>query len=165
MSTPRIISWAITAFLLLLTASALRAVADDTRHSRSHMRSKIAAIPHHTDIKADTFLLPPRDSITLSGYDKPLRTTHETLLVTNSTARPVTGIALTINYLDMKGRQLHSRTDTLLIRIPPGETRMLRFPSWDRQQSYYYHLGPEPRSSRFTPYTVSIHTDFVTHPL
>ncbi|MDE6371258.1 MAG: FxLYD domain-containing protein [Duncaniella sp.] len=161
----RIISGAITAVITLLTMSALHAAPDDTRHSRSRMLRKTETLTHRHNAKADTLRLPPRDSITLSGYDKPLRTTHETLLVTNSTSRPVTGIGLTVNYLDMQGRQLHSRTDTLLIAVPPGETRMLRFPSWDRQQSYYYHLGPEPRSSRFTPYTISIRTDFITHPL
>ncbi len=165
MTTPRFIYGASAAILaLLIAASALSAAADDTRHSRSRMHSLLErpSAPSPA-IVPDTLRLPSRDSISLAGYDKPLRTTHETLLVTNSTTRKLTGLCITVTYLDMQGRQLHRRTDTLTVSIPPAETRLLRFPSWDRQQSYYYHLGPAPRSSRFTPYTVSILTDFTLH--
>lgn len=110
---------------------------------------------------ADTLYLPSRDSIQASGYDKPLRTNRETILLTNATSRPLQGLALTITYLDMQGRQLHERTDTLNTAIPAGGTRMLRLATWDTQHSYYYHRGQKPRTANVTPYDIRCRIDFI----
>jgi len=57
--------------------------------------------------------------ITISGYEKPLRSRHETMLVTNNdSARTVTTLTLNITYSDMQGRTLHSRTVTSSLTVP-----------------------------------------------
>lgn len=153
-----------------LAAAAITGVADDTRtHGRLQGRHGLLtpsvrtgyAIP---SAPADTLRLPPRDSVSLSGYDKPLRATRETLLLTNSSSRPLGSVALTITYTDLQGRHLHTRTDTLAASVPPGQTRLVSLRSWDVQQSYWYHLGQQPRTLRVTPYAVSCTVDFITVP-
>lgn len=109
----------------------------------------------------DTLCNPSRDSIQASGYDKPLRTNRETILITNSTCRPLRSVALTLTYTDMQGRQLHQRTDTMPAAIPAGHTRMLRLATWDTQHSYYYHRGQKPRTANVTPYDITCHVDFM----
>lgn len=95
------------------------------------------------------------DSIIFSGYDKTLTSTKESVLVSNRLEAPVESVRIRIDYLDAKGRMLHSRTVTLKTDVPPGETRKLDFRSWDNQQTYFYCLGPEPRRTA-TPYSVKI---------
>ncbi|MCM1336796.1 MAG: hypothetical protein NC187_03895 [Candidatus Amulumruptor caecigallinarius] len=95
-------------------------------------------------------------TLRLSGYDKPLRSRRETLLVTSLVTDTISGAIFTITYIDMQGRTLHERDVTVSGIVPPGATRMVDFPSWDRQQTFYYHLGPKPRSGVATPYDVSI---------
>lgn len=96
-------------------------------------------------------------SVTLAGYDKPLTASKETLHVVNlSTTDTITGLSFTIDYLDRRGRQLHSRRVDLRCDIPPAETRIVSFPTWDTQRSFYYALGPKPRRLS-TPYTIRTH--------
>lgn len=109
----------------------------------------------------DTVREPENSLIVLSGYDKPLRTSRETMLVTNNAPRETRSLAFTITYLDMDGRQLHERTDTLKASIPAGETRMVKFSTWDTQHSFYYHLGQRPRTARVTPYSIRARVNFV----
>lgn len=106
-------------------------------------------------IIADTSL------ISISGYDKPLRATRETFFVTNRYACTITAITITFNYYDLQGRQLHAVTRSIKYEIPPGETRQLYIPAWDKQQAFYYHLSPQPRRSA-TPYTVKYDISAVT---
>ena len=40
--------------------------------------------------------------------------------------------------------------------IPPGETRRMKFKSWDIQRTFYYRLTGKPRRSDGTLYDVSI---------
>lgn len=95
-------------------------------------------------------------TLRLAGYDKPLRSRHESLLITSLVDDTVVGATFTITYLDLQGRTLHERDVTVNALVPPGETRLVDFPSWDRQQAFYYHRGPKPRSAAVTPYDVSI---------
>lgn len=115
--------------------------------------------------KYDTIRTISRDDIQLSGYDKPLRTSRETILVTNSTAQPVGGLAVTIKYMDMQGRQLHERTDTVMAEIPGCATRMVHLSTWDSQHSYYYHRGQRPRTAGVTPYDISARVSFILIPV
>lgn len=131
----------------------------------SQARDAILGIRRAPEVKYDTLRTPSREDIQLSGYDKPLRTPRETILVTNSTPRPVSGLSVTITYTDMQGRQLHERTDTLRADIPAGETRMLRLPTWDTQHSYYYHRGQQPRTANVTPYDIVARINFILHPI
>ena len=112
-------------------------------------------------LQYDTLRTPSREEIQVSGYDKPLRTNRETFLVTNSTARHIAGISITITYMDMQGRQLHARTDTLTADIPEGETRMIHLSTWDPQHSYYYHRGQQPRTANVTPYDILARINFI----
>lgn len=153
----------------LLSPPAPPARADNTLRGKrltlsTSSRDAIAGIKVSPITSPDTLRHPSRDSIQASGYDKPLRTNRETLLITNATSRPLTGLALTLTYTDLQGRQLHQRTDTLHTDIPSGHTRMLRLATWDTQQSYYYHRSRRPRTANVTPYDITCHIDFILLP-
>ncbi len=94
-------------------------------------------------------------NIILSGFDKPLRSTNETLFVRNMTGTDISGLVIELEYSDSKGRQLHKRTVTKACDIPAGETRQICFRSWDRQQSFHYRLSPRPRRADGTPFDVT----------
>ena len=83
--------------------------------------------------------------VRFSGYEKTLRSTRETVI-------------FHITYFDAQGRQLHKVRKNLYAGIPPGETRRLDFPTWDRQFAFYYIRSPRPRVSAI-PYNVSISPD------
>lgn len=127
-------------------------------------RDAASGIIAHEGILCDTLYNPSRDSVQIAGYDKPLRTYRETLLLTNATARDISGLAITVTYIDMQQRQLHARTDTLCSSVPSGETRMIHLSTWDKQHSYYYHRGQRPRTANVTPYDVKCHIDFIVSP-
>lgn len=95
------------------------------------------------------------DSIGFRGYDKPCNSRVETMLILNGSEAPVNGVEFCITYLDMKGRMLHRRNVYCNCDIPAGETRSIEFKSWDKQQTYYYHLSGEPRRSA-APYRVEV---------
>lgn len=97
----------------------------------------------------------------LRGYDKPLRSSKESIFVTNTLDLGVTAVHITIDYTDLQGRQLHRRARWIATDIPPRQTRQLSFPSWDRQQAFYYHLSRPPRSSA-APYRITAVIDSVT---
>ncbi len=106
---------------------------------------------------ADTI---PLDSgqVTVSGYEKSLRATVESFFVTNHTADTLSQVGLTIEYRDMSGRQLHQRTETVKLSLPPSSTRMARISSWDKQKVWYYYLTVPTRTRNYqsTPYRVTI---------
>lgn len=92
-----------------------------------------------------------------AGYDKEPNSNRESFILINNFTSPLTGFNLRIDYLDMQGRMLHSRTITEPCYVPQGETRKFDIPSWDTQHTYYYYLGNEPKrvatpfQVRFTP--------------
>ena len=100
----------------------------------------------------------PHDSLLrLAGYDKPLRSRHETLHITNlSETLIILAVGLEIEYLDLQQRTLHSREAEVRATIPPLSTRLGRIPSWDVQQSFYFVGGQQPRTSNVTPYNVRL---------
>jgi hypothetical protein len=55
-------------------------------------------------------------------------------------------------------RATNSATNNANFLIPPHSTRRLDIPSWDKQKSYYYIKGKQPRTTA-TPYTITIHPD------
>lgn len=141
---------------LCLTAGTV--AADNTLRGK-HLRVDSQALPGHpADHSApatDTVPFPPADSVKLSGYDKPLNSMKESLLITNRSNHSISGLRIEITYLDLAGRELHGTMTDLHVDIPPGAIRKAVFPSWDTQRSYYYHLGKKPRTANVTPYTVS----------
>lgn len=100
------------------------------------------------------------EAVTLSGYDKPLRSYYETLFVTSHMPDTVYRVSVTLNYKDVQGRKLHERTISLPIVLPPGDTRRLDFLSWDKQHSFYYKNGKPPRSLA-VPYDVTVKLNHV----
>lgn len=96
--------------------------------------------------------------IHVSGYEKPLRSRHETMLLTNSDSTlTVTWIRLDITYIDMQGRTLHRRTAEQAFNLPPRSTRLIDLKSWDVNTLFYYHLNtPVRTSAQGTPYRVTI---------
>ncbi len=98
-------------------------------------------------------------NVGLSGYEKTLRATRETVFITNrSDSREIGGIIFTVTYLDNAGRILHRRRVEAHPDIPAGETRRVDFPTWDRQMTFYYKGSPRPRVPSI-PYDVTIAAD------
>lgn len=93
------------------------------------------------------------DSVSFTGYDKTLKSRKESFLIVNHSAGDIKKIGIRITYLDMKDRMLHSRDTNVACFVPSGETRKGDISSWDLQNTYFYYLGPEPRSVA-TPYKV-----------
>lgn len=95
-------------------------------------------------------------SVRLSGYDKPNAATTETFFCTNLLPDSLTlsGVVVTFEYLDMAGRQLHQETHTIRCDIPPGATRRLSVPSWDRNHAFHYFRSPAPLRRQSTRYKV-----------
>lgn len=161
-----------TRIILLLVALALTAVhamprkgkkPDPARKSRT---TAVTAAPA-TDIACDTIAFPGTDSIVVAGFEKTLRATKESMIVTNNTSREITAIGLDITYLDMKGRMLHRTTRSIQLPegLPPGESRMVSIPSFDRQGLFYYHHSPKPRrATQATPFRVAVTVSHICIP-
>lgn len=150
--------------LLCILAAALLAmplcghVTKTTRPLRRPVAAK-ALDDTVTALQYDT-LLPTREQVVVKGYDKPRRSTRETMFVTNATDRRIHAVALTLDYTDMDGRQLHRRHLRHNIDIPPGETRQLNVRTWDVQNAFYYYRTAAGRGrSAATPYRVTCHVD------
>ena len=99
------------------------------------------------------------DQIRVFGFDKPAASLSETIFLTNTTDRTLTGVSLYIDYRSMDGSQLHKRFLHIDCNVPAGETRSIQFPSWDRQRSFYYHGSAsvvKSRSRRAQPFEVAL---------
>lgn len=96
--------------------------------------------------------------VTVTGYEKPLRSTKETVLIRLSDDAPVlSAVVLDIEYRDMSGNALHRRSVTLPISQEAGQTRMHVFRSWDVNRVFYYHLNRPPRTTaQGTPYKIAM---------
>lgn len=98
-------------------------------------------------------------ALTVSAYDKPLRSLRETFFVTNSNlSDTVTSLRLTFTYHTVADSlMLHRRTVTVPCDIPPGQTRQLYTTAWDRQYTYY-SAGTriQPSSNKAIPYLTTI---------
>ena len=88
----------------------------------------------------------PCDSniVSAAGFEKTLRSTNESLFITNHSADTIERVLLHIEYLDTSGRQLHSRREYLGVNLPPASTRKVDIKSFDRQGVFYYHLSGHP---------------------
>lgn len=136
-------------------------------HAQSTLRPKL--VPERAEVAADIAPL-AADTVTtpidvvITGFDKPLRSSKETFFVVNRSDRELLGVALTISYSDMSGRNLLKRNEFIPCDIDPGDTGYLYLPSWDRQKTFYYHRNPpyRPRTSA-TPFDVAITVDYVVY--
>lgn len=108
-------------------------------------------------LRFDTLAAPAPDTIAVAGFEKTLRSSRETMYVTNHSTLPIMGIALEITYSDTDGRMLHKALHNVDADIPSGETRMISVPSFDRQAVFYYYLSPRPvRSPSATPFKAAV---------
>lgn len=95
------------------------------------------------------------DSISFAGYEKEANANSETFLIVNNSDITLSGFKIKIIYSDLKDRMLHSRTLRHDCIVPSKETRKVYISSWDKQKSYFYYLGNEPKKVA-TPYKVEI---------
>ncbi len=103
------------------------------------------------------------DSLSISGYDKPLRSLRETFFVHNNYSQILSSISVSFTYRSDDGLMLHSRTINIKCHIPPSETRQLFMTSWDRQYAYYFvDTRIKPRSKGAIPYIVEIEPFYAT---
>ncbi|MCH5236581.1 MAG: hypothetical protein J1E95_02140 [Muribaculaceae bacterium] len=93
--------------------------------------------------------------ISFAGYEKEISSSVESFLVINGSDKDLSAITVRIDYFDLQGRMIHSRDYTVRSVVPAGQTRKIDIPSWDRQRTYYYYLGNEPKKVA-TPYKVTI---------
>ena len=148
-------------YLVVVVAIMMGAVeiaGQNTRRRGLKVKKEYVAKERAGTTVADT-IEPTEKDVTLSGYDKPLKSGYETVFVTNHLERSLQSVKLNIQYRDQKGRQLHQVERWISCSIPPGETRMVTFSSWDRQQSFYYKHSRIPLRATGTAYDV-----FVTIP-
>ena len=139
----------------IVLATALTAAAQTTTRQRLRTAQAAAAAAPLTAV--DTLARPEPHIVDVNGYDKPLRSNYETFFVTNRHSRTIVRITIDIDYIDMNGSQLHSRSVTVECEIPPGATRQLHTRAWDRQKAFYHHTTrSKPRSPHARPYKVVV---------
>lgn len=131
-------------------------------------------------VRADSLLR----RVAVTGYEKPMRATRETMFVTSRLSVPVIGVIVEIEYMTVDGSPLHKRTVTLPTDLPAAipneqdidqsatgpdkgttiqsgacERRMVAIRSWDVNHLFYYHLNvPARTTGQGTPYRVRLRT-------
>lgn len=91
--------------------------------------------------------------ISFVGYEKEPNSSMESFIIMNPGSERILGFKVKIDYLDMKGRMLHSRIIEEDCEVPSGENRKFDIGSWDKQHTYYYYLGNSPKKVA-TPFKV-----------
>lgn len=145
--------------IAIFTVSILAASACAQKTTRRNLKPAPAAAVSTVAVPEDTLSGDSAKALILvTGYEKPLRASKETVMVSNrDTSRTITECQLEIRYHDMRGRLLHSRDVSVFPDVPAGETRMVSFPTWDINRLFYYHVNtPRRTGAQATPYTVTI---------
>ncbi|MDE6266301.1 MAG: hypothetical protein K2M07_03010 [Muribaculaceae bacterium] len=145
-------------FLLATLLSLLAQSAPAQRTTRPKSRPRQLSNPEVVD--PPLFLIPDTTDFQIAGFDKPLNSLRETFHFTNLSQHTITELFITINYTDTSLRQLHRQSRHIIRTIPPGETSLIIYPSFDRQNSFYYHLSRRPRVQA-TPFNITITVDSV----
>jgi len=142
-------------FIILLVGAGMSAKRQRTGPARLVSVEEPAAIPD-TIIPADSTLI-------FSGYDKPNSASRETFFVTNQMPDSVTVLELnvTLTYFDMQGRMLHRAAHSVKTVIPPGQTRNVSVPTWDRNRAFHYYKSTPPSRRPSTPFRVSSFLNYV----
>lgn len=141
--------------LLLLAAGNAGARRQNTMQPGLNATPPAAPADNGIQPRPDSILTGDLGGMTrIAGYDKPVNANRESMFVTNLTADTITAIAFDISYFDTSRRLLHRRQQSVDCDIPAGETRMVSFPSWDRQHSFYYIKSAKPRRQA-TPYDIN----------
>ncbi len=149
--------------LLILTAAACTAT---TLCAQNTWRGKRRTpVPPSSIAAASAAPMVPCDSsiVSAAGFEKTLRSTNESLFITNHSADTIERVLLHIEYLDTSGRQLHSRREYIGVNLPPASTRKVDIKSFDRQGVFYYHLSGHPRTrANATPFEVRLSVDSIS---
>ena len=165
----------ITRLISVLTVAAGVTLTPAFIHSRK-IRTKL---PVKKEISKDTENIPQEEgvvtfiadttqawqkrskAIRFYGFDKTVGSSTESFFIINGTDSVLTRIGICITYLDMQGRQLHSRDISLDCDIPAGETRRQDIKSWDIQKSFYFHQSVKPKRQA-TPFDVKIDLTYMS---
>lgn len=149
--------------LAILTATiSMDVIAQRTTRKNLNKRTVLSQPKQQASVRNDTILKPGNSLVKLSGYDKPLNTSVESILATNLSSDTIKSISLRIGYFDTSSRELHQRTVDVQCDIPPGGTRLLSYPTWDKQKSFYYIRSKKPKRGIATPYEVSCSVNYIT---
>ncbi|MDE6288768.1 MAG: hypothetical protein K2M00_08305 [Muribaculaceae bacterium] len=149
--------------VMLLFSTA--AVAQNMRRPTPRAGRRAAPVSAPVELSRDTVVSPMTDSISIAGFEKPLRAMKETMFITNNTGEPVIDVGLDMVYTDLKGRMLHRATHNVEAAIPAGETRRVELRSFDTSGLFYYRLSPVPaRAANATPFDVKVTVTYITHP-
>lgn len=149
-----IIAMRLMLILAIMLCVSFGIMGDDTRRGKLKLKNVAGSDTIAAISPFDTISTPAASLVVLSGYDKPLRATVETMFVTNRLPSDIVSLSLRITYLDMDGHQLHERDVEVRNVVPAGATRQIKVRSWDSQKSFYYHKGQRPRVDAVTPYEV-----------
>ncbi|MDE6097764.1 MAG: hypothetical protein K2G24_02640 [Muribaculaceae bacterium] len=140
----------------------LAVIAAGSIHGQRSWRGKRQAEPPALAQAATPMRACDSTMVSGSGFEKTLRSSIESVFLTNHTDDTVRKVCLDIEYLDTNGRQLHRRNEHFSVEIPPKSTRRLEFRSFDRQNVFYYHLSSRPRTrSNATPFKVRLRVDSI----
>lgn len=139
-------------YILLPAIIAISASAQTTT------RRNLRPIKHPApESRVDSFIPTDTTAFRIFGYEKTLRSNTESFFAKNLTSDTIRAICGEIEYRTMGNIQLHRRSFTQRVNIPPAATRQINLRSWDRQNVWYYHLSsPTRTSAQATPYTVRI---------
>lgn len=151
---------------LLLLLFCLTCVAATARPPQSTSRGALrvspdAGIAPQATERHDTIHEGLDSLVSLRAYDKPLRATRETFHVTSHCSERILAMGVRIEYLSLGGSPLHAREAEVELDLEPGATTLASLRSWDRNHSYFYRLGPQPRTSGVIPYDVRITVRYV----
>ena len=154
----------ISVFILLMLGSPLSGLAQRRQSTTRHnLKADKTELVSDTANITPKFIIPIEEGDTayqLLGFDKPLNSLYETMFLTNNSSNDLVGIYFTIEYFDRAGRQLNKAQRSLHVDIPAGETRQVRWGSWDRQQSFFYVGSRKPRT-RATGFDIKCRVDSV----
>ena len=150
-------------FVLIVSILTLSAGTPFSKPVRKPGNSSRKASSESTESPSyDTIVMPSRDSVAVAGFEKTLRSSHESMYVSNLSSTDIAAVALEIIYSDTKGRMLHKNSHEVSADIPAGETRLIEVPSFDRQGLYYYYLSPAPaRARQATPFRVEVKVNYI----
>lgn len=133
----------------------------NTRPATSQSRPKKGNARHHS---AQTYTVTAHDrkqmreacaAIRFSGFDKPAYSRNESFFITNNSHDPLCRLELSVTYLLSDGRMLHERVIPVECDIPPGHTRNVTVPAWDRQGTFRYCRSKAPARGGAIPFDVS----------
>lgn len=90
------------------------------------------------------------------GFEKPLASKKESLIVQNRTRETVTRIILRLVYKTPQDEMLDYREIVLDEEILPGMTKKFTIDSFDENRQYYYYLTPPTGKSIESSYPFKI---------